>query len=135
MWTDWSKFDEIDIKLPDGTHKVESQKYENTLTLRVGAEYKFQSVGAAVRAGYIYDPTPVPTTTISARLPDINRHVVTVGGSYSFSELLDAHLGLLWVLPGTSTASNVMPYEPVFKGSYDVSAFVASVSLIAHLGK
>jgi len=135
VWTDWSKFDEIDVTLPDGTHKVEPQNYEDTVTLRVGAEYKFKTLNAAVRAGYIYDPTPVPTTTISARLPDINRHVVTVGGSYAFSDLLDAHLGLLWVLPGSSTASTVMPYEPVFKGSYDVQAFVASVSLIAHLGK
>jgi long-chain fatty acid transport protein len=135
VWTDWSKFNKIDITLPDGSHNVQAQDYEDTLTLRVGAEYKLRALGAAVRAGYIYDPTPIPTTTISARLPDINRHVVTVGGSYAITKSLDAHVALLWVIPGTTTASNAMPYAPIFKGSYDVSAFVASAMLNARFGK
>lgn len=34
-------------------------------------EYKLISAKAAVRAGFIYDPTPIPSTTLSARLPAI----------------------------------------------------------------
>lgn len=131
VWTDWSKFHTIDIKLPDDSHTVQAQDYKDTVTIRVGAEYKFRTLRAAARVGYIYDPTPVPTTTISARLPDVNRHDITAGGSYTISDMLDVHLGLLYVLPASRDASNAMPYAPFFKGSYDVSAFVASAQINA----
>lgn len=135
VWTNWSKFKTIDITLPDMSHSVQPQDYKNTTTIRFGAEYQLRTLRAAVRAGYAYDPTPVPTTTISARLPDINRHVVTVGGSYTVSKMIDAHVGLLWVLPGTRETSTAMPYAPFFKGSYDVSAFVLAAMVQAHFGR
>jgi long-chain fatty acid transport protein len=132
VWINWSKFKEIDITLPDMTHQVRAQDYSDTVTIRVGAEYKLPAQHAAVRVGYIYDPTPVPTSTISATLPDANRNDVTVGGSYSFGAY-DLSLALLAVLPSKATADATV-YQPVFKGSYEVSAFVASLSLQTRFG-
>lgn len=133
MWINWKKFDELRIELPGGAETVSPQNYENTVTLRVGAEYALPKQRAAVRVGYIYDPTPIPSTTVSARLPDANRHDITAGGSYSFSNY-DVHLGLLWVLPSSQTTSDEA-YMPQFKGEYEVTAFVASVSLAGKFGK
>ena len=130
VWIDWSAFDTIDITLPDGSHNVQPQKYEDTVTLRFGGEYKLPEQKLAFRAGYVYDPTPVPDTTLSARLPDIDRHVVSAGGTYKVTKNLDAHLAALWVLPGSNTASNKDMYMPIYKGSYDVQAFVASLGLL-----
>jgi hypothetical protein len=70
MWIDWSKFNELRIALPGGAETVSPQDYEDTVTLRVGAEYALPKQKAAVRAGYVYDPTPIPSTTVSATLPD-----------------------------------------------------------------
>ncbi len=133
MWINWSKFEELRIELPGGAETVSRQDYENTVTLRVGAEYALPKQKAAVRAGYIYDPTPIPSTTVSATLPDADRHDITVGGSYSLGNY-DLHLGLLWVLPSSQTTSDA-EYMPVFKGTYEVTAFVASLSVAGTFGK
>lgn len=132
VWINWKKFETIDITLADGTHNVQPQNYKNTVTVRVGGEYKINPK-AAVRAGYIYDPTPVPDTTLSARLPDINRHDITLGGTYSVTPKIDVNLAGLVVLPGSNEASNKEPYMPAFKGTYDVSAFVVSLGLNGRL--
>ncbi|HWO20625.1 MAG TPA: outer membrane protein transport protein [Kofleriaceae bacterium] len=131
-WINWSKFDELRIELPGDAVTVSPQNYKDTVTLRVGAEY---AIGkrAAVRAGYIYDPTPIPNTTVSARLPDADRHDLTAGGSYSIGNM-DVHLGLLWVLPASQETSDA-EYMPQFKGKYEVTAFVASLSLAGKFGK
>ncbi|MBS1119939.1 MAG: putative outer membrane protein [Deltaproteobacteria bacterium] len=136
VWTNWSKFKEINIDLPgDAPNQVRPQDYKNTVTLRVGAEYKLPKQHAAVRIGYIYDPTPIPATTISATLPDANRNDVTVGGSYSFGNY-DVSLAALAVLPSTKSTANdpARPYEPFFQGEYKVSAFVASLTLSTRFG-
>jgi long-chain fatty acid transport protein len=132
VWINWKKFETIDITLPDGSHSVQPQDYKNTVTLRVGGEYKINPK-AAVRAGYIYDPTPVPGTTLSARLPDINRHDVTVGGSYLVTPKIDVHLAGLLVIPGSNEASTKDPYMPTFKGTYDVTAIVISLGLTGRM--
>ena len=135
IWTNWSKFKSLNIDVPasmgTGTMTIsQAQDYTDETTFRVGAEYGMPHLGLAVRAGYIYDPTPVPSTTLTAQLPDINRNDVTLGASKSFGNYA-AHIGFLWVLPGSRKTSDVM-YTPIYKGSYDVSAFVASVTLSGH---
>lgn len=132
VWINWKKFETIDITLPDGSHTVQPQNYKNTVTLRVGGEYKINPK-AAVRAGYIYDPTPVPSTTLSARLPDINRHDITAGGSYLVTPKINVHLAGLLVIPGSNEASTKDPYMPTFKGTYDVTAIVISLGLTGRL--
>jgi len=133
VYVNWSKFKEIRIHLPNMTDSVAPQNYEDTFTIRVGAEYKLPAYKAAVRVGYLYDPTPIPATTLTAQLPDVNRNDVTAGGSYSFGDY-DVHLGLLWVLPTSRTTSDA-PYMPIHKGTYDVTAFVASITLDGHFGR
>jgi long-chain fatty acid transport protein len=134
MWLNWKKFKEIRINLPAGFEpSVAPQDYRNTVTLRVGAEYALPKQKAAVRVGYIYDPTPIPNTTISAILPDADRHDVTAGGSYSLGDY-DLHLGLLWVIPTTQKTSD-QEYMPLFKGKYEVTAFVVSATFAGTFGK
>jgi len=135
VWTNWSKFKQLNIDVPaptTGTMTIsQNEAYTDKVTFRLGVEYRLPSLGAAVRAGYIYDPTPVPTSTISAQLPDINRHDLTAGASYNLGNF-DLHAGLLFVLPGKSTADSTL-YMPQYKGTYDVSAFVGSLSLSGKL--
>lgn len=133
IWIDWSKFDELRISLPGGVDSVAPQNYEDMVTLRVGAEYALPKQKAAVRVGYIYDPTPIPNTTVSASLPDADRNVVTAGGSYAIGDY-DLHLGLLWVLPSSQETSDV-EYMPQFKGKYEVTAFVTALSFVGKFGK
>lgn len=132
VWIDWSKFKELRIELPAGAETVSPQNYKDTVSFRIGGEYTLTEQRAAVRAGFVYDPTPMPRESLTARLPDIDRKVATLGGSKYFGDF-GAHLGLLWVMPGSRQASDEL-YMPVYKAKYDVQAFVASLSITGHLG-
>ena len=133
IWTNWSVFKSLDILVPTttgGTMTLSTpENYTNTVTFRAGAEYDMPLLGLGFRVGYIYDPTPVPASALTAQLPDINRNDLCAGASKSFGTY-DVHLGLLWVLPSTRTTSTDQ-FMPEHKGSYDVTAFVTSVSLAA----
>jgi long-chain fatty acid transport protein len=133
VWINWSSFKELRIELPGGIDTVAVQNYRNTTTLRLGGEYKLEAQKLSLRAGFIYDPTPIPNTTQTAQLPDIDRKNVTAGASMRFGNYA-AHLGLLWVTPGSRETSDEL-YMPAYKGKYDVQAFVASVGLTGHLGQ
>jgi long-chain fatty acid transport protein len=133
LWVNWSKFKEIRIHLPDMTDTVSPQNYDDTFTLSLGAEYKLPAYNAAIRAGYIYDPTPIPASSLTVQLPDANRHDLTLGGSYSFGNY-DVHLGFLWVLPQSRKTSDDL-YMPIHKGTYDIQAFVTTITLGGHFGR
>lgn len=131
VWMNWEKFNELRVNLPGDTATVTPEDYHNTVTLRVGAEYALTQQKAAVRAGFIYDPTPMPTTTLTASLPDADRKNVTLGASKYFGRY-EAHLGLLWVMPTQRETSDEM-YTPIYKGTYGIQAFVGSLTLGGHL--
>lgn len=133
VWINWKKFEELRIELPGGSASVQPQDYENTFTYRLGLEYKLAAQKAAVRAGFIFDPTPIPNTTLSATLPDIDRKNITLGGSKYFGDY-GAHLGLLWVTPGERSTSDDDPYAPQFKAQYGVQAFVVSLMFSGTFG-
>lgn len=144
VWINWKQtWDDgnLVIDLPDDGNpatarpqSVQPQDYKNTLTHRLGFEFRLPAQQLALRAGVMYDPTPIPTTTLTARLPDINRLNVTLGGSYAITPAYAVHLGLLWVTPGERETSDEM-YTPQFKGTYGVQAFVANVGVSAAFGK
>lgn len=132
IWTDWSTFQTLVIDVPasmtTGTMEiVRPQNYEDKVTIRAGVEYQFATHGAAVRAGYIYDPTPIPSTTLTALLPDIDRHDVTAGGSVAIGDY-DVHLSLLYVIEDDRSTSTT-PYMPAHKGTFEVSAWVGTLTL------
>ena len=133
VWMGWSSFDRLEIELPDGTTTVSPRDYDDTLTIRFGAEYAALPM-LDVRVGYVYDPTPVPGERLTAALPDIDRHVVTAGGSYHLTSNYGAHLGLVYVLPGSKTTAMDDPFAPAYKGTYDVSALVLGLSLTGRFG-
>lgn len=132
VWIDWSAFDELRINLPADNVTVSPQLYEDRTTFRIGGAYEINDK-ATVRAGFVYDPTPIPPETQTARLPDVNRKNVTLGGSYNFGNY-GAHLGLLWVTPSERETSDE-PLMPVFKGTYGVQAFVANLMFSGSFGK
>lgn len=134
VWINWSVFKELRINLPDGSATVAPQNYENKTTIRLGGEYNINPEWA-VRAGFIYDPTPIPPTTQTAQLPDVNRINVTAGASYYFGGGdYAAHLGLLFVTPRHRETSDE-PNMPFFKGEYGVWAVVTSVMLSGRFGQ
>ena len=135
VWINWAqtfKDGDLTINLPGGVVSASPEDYQNTVSYRLGVDYALPAQNMAVRAGFIYDPTPIPTTTLDARLPDVDRKSITLGASRQFGDY-GAHVSLLWVTPGTRTTSD-LPNQPQFKGTYGVQALVVSLGVTGTFG-
>ncbi|MDI6854663.1 MAG: outer membrane protein transport protein [Deltaproteobacteria bacterium] len=85
-WTGWSSYDRLDIKLSrpilvNGvlTSTISQPKnWNDAWAFRFGANYQVNE-NMKIRAGYIYDLTPVPDETFEPQVPDADRHIFTVG--------------------------------------------------------
>ncbi len=66
-WTEWSVQDRIRVKFDQPvlgvTEQVLDKKWKDTFTYGIGVEYAVTDY-FFLRAGYIYDPTPVPSGTL-----------------------------------------------------------------------
>lgn len=99
-WYDWSSYQSpvsstatefeadppegVMINLPEAPNvpPPKDPRFEDRLVPRIGAEYTFP-LGAALelplRAGYVYEATPVPPQTGSTSFLDSTRHLLSVG--------------------------------------------------------
>ncbi len=129
-WTDWTSYKEINVDVAgDLNDNIVSRKdYRAKAALRIGAEYALRNIGLDVRAGVAIDPTPIPAQTLDVSLPDIDRTNLTGGFTYHVSDKLWADVGLLYILPGKNSPA-AEPGNPPLKGTYELSVFVAALSL------
>jgi long-chain fatty acid transport protein len=81
-WTGWSSYDEFRAKLHSAvggnTRVVIPKNWNDVWAFRFGTSYEVKE-GMKIRAGYIFDLTPVPDETFDPQVPDANRHIFTVG--------------------------------------------------------
>jgi long-chain fatty acid transport protein len=83
-WTGWSTYSNLQLDLtrvlPGGTIAIQQEKnWFDAWAFRFGGNYEIRP-GMKARAGYIYDMTPVPSSTFDPTIPDANRHIFTLGG-------------------------------------------------------
>lgn len=144
VWINWAQTFEKDpdrgedatslvINLPGGTRSAVPEDYENTVSYRLGIDYKLNKNRSAIRGGIIYDPTPIPKETQTAQLPDVNRIALTIGGGHQFTDTLGLNFGALWI-PPRERESSQDPAIPIFHGTYGVQALVLSVGLAGTFG-
>ena len=142
-WTGWSTYNDLKAKL-DSTIPVNGvpssvvttpEKWHDAFAFRFGVNYEIMA-GLKIRAGYIYDLTPVPDDTFSPQLPDANRHIFTVGGDYTYKSIT---LGIAYnyILQEGRDKSSVITYNGVpaplqADGRYNSSTQVLATSLSYH---
>ena len=132
QWTGWSSYDELALTLPDGSETTSPKHWRDTFNVRVGAQYDLGPV--ALRAGYTYDPTPVPRRTLDFSLPDANRHVLTAGAGITLPRDVQLDLAVARVFNATRDTA-WMPGTPTFKGRYEVRAWLVAASVGVAFGK
>jgi long-chain fatty acid transport protein len=86
-WTFWSSWRRLDIDIQQQgalLADINSQRsWTNVAAYRIGAEYRV-SDALALRAGFVYDQTPVPSSTMDAFLPDADRLNYMAGAGYKY---------------------------------------------------
>ncbi len=123
-WVQWSRVQQLHFQLqqtPQASPPV-PKNWEDRWNFHLGAEYGVTST-FAVRAGFVYDPTPSPEETLSPDLPDADRMRISVGAGYSFSSFrVDAGYQLVLLTDQRST------FQPL-PGTYSGSAHVVGLTL------
>lgn len=115
-YTGWSSYDELSFKFkkplstPTGVailpaKSTTKKNYENTIAYHLGGAYSYND-RLTLRAGYYFDPTPVPDDTFDPRLPDADRNLAAIGFGYKAADnfTVDAAYSYLWT--GTRSVDN-----------------------------
>ena len=90
-WYNWSNFDEIRVE-PDGLPaQVSEQEYEDTYSVAIGGEYDVNE-RLTLRAGTMFDESPITDEFRSTRVPDGDRTWLSAGASYDLSDRFTASI-------------------------------------------
>jgi long-chain fatty acid transport protein len=130
-WMQWSSLQEISFDFPpEGPSPNPAMErdarsvkdWHSRVNVRLGGEYGLTDA-LAVRAGFVYDPTPSPEETLAPDLPDANRLKFSLGAGYAFSSFR-ADLGYQFVLLQEQRST-----FPALAGTYSGSAHVLGLTL------
>ena len=129
-WVDWSSVHTEDISFLNGAlpNQVFARDWNSRVQLRVGAEY-IAGPSLLLRAGYSYDPSPVPDNTLDPMLFDLSRHILSIGFGTSpcCPWSLDASYQHEFGQPRTAAASlNSYPTPGQYSGGADVYSVTVS---------
>ena len=136
--TTWSIIDQIKTTYKDAIWNllmtsmgkdIMAMSWKNATQLRFGAEYKV-SESLAVRAGYYFDPSPVPDATLNILLPSYDFNGLTLGIGYQAGALaldfgLEYLMGKERIIPGTGA-------ELGYVNTYNTKIVVPNVSVSYH---
>ncbi len=128
-WTEWSKFQTLDILFPDltGRDLHRNMAWKNSWAYRVGLEKKFSNM--AVRAGYYRDKTPQPVANAGPILADNDRDAYTLGFGYDTDrwgvDISDLYIKFKTLDTAGRSQDN---YFGIYKESSNVFAFSLRVS-------
>ena len=121
----WSRLRQIEFDYADhpDLREVLVPAYADALTFRVGVERRLGTAWAA-RAGYSFDDSPAPATSLSPLLFDADRHRVAAGGSWKRGPWrVDAAAAY-----ATSAARATGESQGGYDGSYQTRGVTAGLS-------
>jgi long-chain fatty acid transport protein len=87
-WTFWHSYRSLPIDFQDNRPVLPDsnapKNWHDVVALRLGAEFRVTDP-LALRAGFAYDPSPVPAGTMGPELPDADRFNYMVGAGYKIA--------------------------------------------------
>ncbi|VAW95099.1 hypothetical protein MNBD_GAMMA21-1638 [hydrothermal vent metagenome] len=131
--TGWSSFNTININSSTGPLTSSTNRWKNTLTYRLGFTYKINP-STRLLFGYSYDPTPQPDEYFSARVPDADRQLFSIGASHQFSswklEYSYMYVDVDDRVINSSTAAGAEPNGTLaYNGKYESEVSLIGVSI------
>lgn len=97
--TGWSSYKQLELKfgseLAAFNNKPDAKNWEDVWAYRFGAQYAV-TPKLDLRAGYAFDSSPIPDSTLSPELPDADRHNFSIGSGLH-NEFGSIDLAYMWV--------------------------------------
>lgn len=130
----WSRLDQVAVDFNDLATPTDvlTQDWRDSTMTSVGVELDVLD-GTTLRAGYMYDQSPVRGRYASPRIPDSDRHWITAGVSHAVTPQLSADLGLAYAFfDDRRIRLDGADPENQFRGS--VNADIEASAVAASLG-
>jgi long-chain fatty acid transport protein len=127
-WTFWSSYNELKIVntgFPPYS-VTRAKNWVDVCALRLGAEYRVTDP-LALRAGFVYDPTPTPANTMGPELPDATRLNYMVGVGYKIGKVTIDVAGM-YVDKLDRTVNNQAGTQG-FNGTWSGNSWLASLDV------
>ena len=124
------RFD-FDKPVNGSTFSESRREYQDALTFRLGGQYKLTS-GLTVRAGGVYDESPVKDGFVTPETPDNDRLSGTLGASYSFGKFgVDLSGQYIGIKKRTQTQDDLINNGTTDRiaGTYKTNVVVAGLGL------
>jgi long-chain fatty acid transport protein len=124
----WSSFNSLDIEFADAPELATSlapvykappynAPYADTTPFRVGIERQVNHA-VTLRAGYSYEPTPMPVSSLSPAFFDANRHTLALGATFaSTAWRLDLSSGVRFLQQRTTEDTNPEGFYGTYKST------------------
>ena len=127
--TGWSSYDKLELSFTNSTFALlnnnpDPKNWKDVWAYKVGAQYAL-TPNLDVRAGYAFDKSPIPDSTLGPELPDSDRHNFSAGvGIHKNNVALD--LAYMYVMFKDRTVAN-----SIQTGTYssDVHILAANVTV------
>lgn len=133
-WTFWSSYKSLPITIRDTVpgllSSTDAQKnWKDVCAIRIGAEYRATDA-IALRAGFVYDPTPVPAETMGPDLPDADRLNYMLGMGYKTGPWTIDVAGM-YIDKKNRTVNNQvgLPTMTGFNGTWEGHAWLAGLNV------
>lgn len=108
---------------------IDEKDWKNTWTIRLGGQYQLSDQWK-LRAGYVYDQSPVPSDRFDTRVPDADRQGITIGTGYTSGNItIDA--SYMYLHFKNRTISNSIAGQP--SGSAPIASLDGTYKSVAHL--
>lgn len=134
----WNTYDEFAITIdypdpyPDEAPQVVEENWEASVIFRGGLQHQLNEK-LALRAGFLYDQTPQPVTTMDPILPDANRIAFTGGFGFKTGNLfIDVAYQFELFSDRTSPNRSIAAYQiggvNLGEGTYSTTAHLIGIS-------
>jgi long-chain fatty acid transport protein len=135
--TGWSEFTDLTIELkPGGTLVSDLNEWDDANAYRLGVTYQMRP-NTQLRLGYSYDETPQGDDHYTARIPDSDRHLFSIGLAQTFGQGWAAEAGYMYVMNEDRDYEGSQPYVPggptngttAYAGEYEAHAHVIGIGI------
>jgi long-chain fatty acid transport protein len=131
--TFWSEYKDLDFNydtritnpvLYSAFDVAKAKNWDDASAYRLGVTYKMSDM-VSLMAGFAYDETPIPDSTLGFELPDSDAYLFSLGARFSLTSQMDIGLGVLYDLKSERTVNN-----GTINGKFkDASALLVSAGL------
>jgi len=135
-YTLWSTFDRIAVTSDNPSFNATDEKqWHDVWCLRIGGQYKLSDQWK-LRAGYVYDKSPVGEAYFDTRTPDADRQGITIGTGYATGNMT-VDLAYMYLRFNKRTINNSMadddpnPFtsDNSLNGTYKSQAQLAGITI------